>query len=121
VFRDQSIDHVPILIHRSPQIESLPSQRDEEFINMPDITQSTLFLAELSGVVGSELPAPISNRLIRDSDTAFSKEILDITETQRIPMVKPDCMTDEFWWKAMTFVAGSHARIVGDPADCAST
>jgi len=120
-FRDQNIDHIPILIDCSPQVESLPSQGDEEFINMPDITQWALVLAELSSVLESELPAPKSNRLIRDSDTAFCKEILDITKTQRIPMVKPDCMTDDFWRKAMTFVAGIHARIVEDSADCALT
>ena len=39
-FCDQNVVHIPILVDRPPQVESLSSDRDEEFINMPNITQS---------------------------------------------------------------------------------
>jgi hypothetical protein len=65
----------------------MSSVRDEEFIDIPDIVQTVLVIAELSSVIGSELLAPVSNRLIRDGDTALGKEIFDITEAELEAMV----------------------------------
>jgi hypothetical protein len=70
---DQDVNYISALICCSPQIVTLASDRDEEFINVPDIAQTALFLAELSSVLGSELLAPVSNRLIREGDSAFGQ------------------------------------------------
>ena len=49
----QNIDHVSILIHRSPQIVSLALDRDEELVNVPDVTCSPLLSSQGAGVVGA--------------------------------------------------------------------
>ena len=40
-FGDQNIDHVSILIDGPPQIEALTLDGDEEFIDVPDVAESS--------------------------------------------------------------------------------
>jgi len=70
---DQNIDHVSILIDRSPQIEVLPSDSNEEFIDVPDVAESSLFPTQSSGVGRTELQTPIPNCLARNNDASLSK------------------------------------------------
>ena len=77
----QNIDHVSILIHRSPQIVSLALDRDEELVNVPDVACSPLLSSQRAGVVGSKLLAPSPNRLIRDGDTSLGEQVFDLSKT----------------------------------------
>jgi len=52
---DQIVDHVSILIDGPPKIEALTLNRDEEFIDVPDIAESSLFPTQSSRVGRSEL------------------------------------------------------------------
>jgi hypothetical protein len=89
-FRHQNIDHIPILIYCSPQVESLPSHRDENLIDMPDIPQSALFLAELSSALRFELQTPEADSFVRDNDATLRQQIFDITEAEHESMAEPD-------------------------------
>ena len=40
--RDEDVDHISILIDCSPQVIALASDRDEKFVNVPDVAQSSL-------------------------------------------------------------------------------
>lgn len=94
---------------------------NEKFIDLPDVSHSALFLVELLGVFGSELPALMSNRLIRDGDTTLGKQIFNIREAEHKSVIQPHYLTDGFWWKALTFVTDNHSLIVIDHADFALT
>ena len=56
-----------------------------------------------------------------DDHPSFGEQILDITKTQCEPMIEPDSVTDDFRRKAVASVAGSHAPMVADHADCTLT
>ncbi len=49
---NQNIDHVSILIDGTPKIEALTLDGDEEFIDVPDVAESSLFPTQSSGVGG---------------------------------------------------------------------
>ena len=51
--RHQNIDHISTLIHRSPHVVALAPDRDEEFVNIPDVAQSPLPSSQRSSVAGS--------------------------------------------------------------------
>ncbi len=69
----KNIDHVPILIDGSPQIEVLPLDSDEEFIDVPDVAELSLLPPQISSIGRAKLPAPIPNSLVGNTDTSLSK------------------------------------------------
>jgi hypothetical protein len=76
----QNIDDIAILIHRTTQILLLAVDPDEEFVQIPGITDGSLFLFKTSGKVRSELPAPLPDGLVRNNNSAFGQKIFNITE-----------------------------------------
>ena len=76
----QNIDDITILIHGTPKIMLLPVDPDEEFVQIPGITEAALFLLKTSGIVGSEFPAPLPDGFVRNKDSAFGQKIFNITE-----------------------------------------
>jgi len=98
---NQNIDHVSILIDGPPKIEALSLEGDEEFIDVPDVAESSPFPTQSSGVGRSEFLTPVSDRFIGDKDSSLCKQVFYVTKAQGEPMVQPNGVTDEFRWKAM--------------------
>ena len=97
----KNIDYVPILIDGSPQVVTLTTDCDKEFVTMPDVPKSSLLSAQRSSIGRAKLHAPEPNRLIRDDNAALAEQVFHIAEAQREPMVEPDGMANDFRWKAM--------------------
>ena len=103
----------PLLAHRAesahqrPQILALTVDRDEDFVQKPRISESTLTSLQPPGAIGAELPAPLPNSFVRHDDAAFGQQILDIPEAQAVSVIQPDGVADDFRRKAMPKVAGS--------------
>ena len=60
----QNIDDIPVLIHSPPQVVALASDRNENFIDVPDVSEPALFPAQRSRIGRSKLDAPVSDRFI---------------------------------------------------------
>jgi hypothetical protein len=75
----QNINHITILIHGTPKILLLAVDSDEEFVQIPGITEAPLFHLKTSGIVGSEFPAPLADSFIRNNDSA-----LKFSRTERV-------------------------------------
>ena len=80
---DEDVDHIPVLIHSPPKILALTVDRHEDFVQEPCISEAPLLSLQAPRVVGTELPAPLPNRLIRHDDASFGQQILDIPETRQ--------------------------------------
>ena len=104
---DEKVNQVTVLVHGAPQILALTGDRDEDFVQQPRISESTLTSLQPPGVIGAELPAPLPNRFVRHDDAAFGQQILDIPEAQAVSVIQPDGVADDFRRKAMPKVAGS--------------
>ncbi len=98
---NQNIDHVSILIDGPPKIEVLTLDGDEEFIDVPDVAESSPFPTQSSGVGRSEFLTPVSDRFVGDKDSSLCKQVFYVSKAQGEPMVQPNGVTDNFRWKAM--------------------
>jgi hypothetical protein len=92
----QNIDDITILIHLTPKILLPAVDSDEEFVQIPGITEASLFLLKTSGIVGSEFRAPLPDGSVRNNNSAFGQKIFDITETQAEAMIDPYGVADDF-------------------------
>ena len=67
----QDVDQVPVLIDSTPKILPLTLDRHEDFVQVPSVTQSTVTSLQVGGVLRTELPTPLADRLVGDGDPAF--------------------------------------------------
>ncbi len=113
---DQDVDRIAVLIHSSPQVVALTLDRDEEFIQVPGVAQTTLPSFQGSSVSRAEFATPLPNRLVGDNDTALSQQILDVAEAEGEPVIQPHGVADNQGWKAVAVVVRLtvHRGIVPD-------
>jgi hypothetical protein len=69
---------------------------DEEFVNIPNVTQATLFPLKYSRLCRTELGAPVSDRFAGDKDSSLCKQVFYVSKAQGEPMVQPNGVTDDF-------------------------
>jgi len=105
----QNINDITILIHGTPKILLLAVDSDEEFVQIPSITEASLFLLKTSGIVGSEFPAPLANGFVRNNYSAFGQKIFHITEAQTEAMIDPYGIAEISGGKRCPAVTGSGA------------
>ena len=102
----QNINDITILIHGTPKILLLAVDSHEEFIQIPGITEASLFLLKTSGIVGSEFPAPLPYGFVRNNYSAFGQKIFNITEAQTEAMIDPYGVADDFRRETVSVVTG---------------
>ena len=102
---DQDIDHVAVLINGAPQVVSLALDADEDLVQEPDVSESTLPPVKPPSVVQAELPTPESDRLVRDGDTSLRQEILDVAEAQAEAVIEPHGVADDLDWETVSAIA----------------
>jgi hypothetical protein len=102
----QNIDDITVLIPGTPKILLLAVDSDEEFVQIPGITEASLLLLKTSGIVGPEFPAPLADGFLRNNDSAFGQKIFHITEAQTEAVIDPYGIADDFRWEAVSAVTG---------------
>jgi len=93
---NQDVDHVAVLIDGPPEILLLAIDSNEDFVQMPVVSQPTLAPLQFPNIVGTELLTPQPNRLIRHDDSPLGEQILHVSEAQAEAMVNPNRVTDDF-------------------------
>jgi len=93
-------------------------KRDKHFVDMADVTPSSLSSFELPRVLGSEFLAPLSDGFIRDGDPTFGQEFFHFTEAEAESIVEPDGVTDNFGGKTKTAVPGCFGFHAAHSAKC---
>ena len=115
---DEKVNQVTVLVHGAPQILALTVDRDEDFVQKPRISESTLTSLQPLGVIGVERPAPLPNRFVRHDDAAFGQPILDIPEAQAVSVLQPDGVADGGMSRALLKFSGgsihNYTTIVAD-------
>ena len=108
----QYVDHVTVLVHSTPEILLLAIDPHENFVQVPDIAETTLAALQLSSILGTELLTPMSNGFIGNDNAAFGEKIFHISEAHTEAIIDPDGMANDFNREAMTVVTrttGFHA------------
>jgi hypothetical protein len=105
------------LVDGSPEIVPLAPDVHEQLVQMPDVSPSTLPTSQVVSVVESELLTPLPNSLVGDDNSAFRKEILDVSEAQTESVIQPNRVTDDLGRKPVsvvkTRIAVHHQSLAG--------
>jgi hypothetical protein len=113
---DQDVQHIPVLVHRAPQVVGLASDLDEHLVQMPLVAWSGPTTAQAVGVDLPKFATPLVDGVVGDAHTAFSHHLLDITQAQREPMVQPHAVANDLHREPVTFVQrrrrGIHAPML---------
>jgi len=80
---DQDVEDVAVLVDGPPQVVMTGVDRQEHLVEVPLVAGSGLAAAQAGRVDGSELAAPLPDRLVRDYHAADQHELLDLAEAQR--------------------------------------
>ncbi|GHO73891.1 hypothetical protein KSD_16620 [Ktedonobacter sp. SOSP1-85] len=75
----KDVKHISVLIHRSPQILSLTTDRKKHLVQMPLVTTTRMTMSQCIGVRLPKFQAPLTYRFIGDDDPALGEKFLDIT------------------------------------------
>lgn len=70
---DQDIEHVPLLVHRPPQIVLFTLDRQTHFVHLPLVTRPGTAVPELIGIRLAKLAAPLADRLMGNGHPAFQE------------------------------------------------
>jgi hypothetical protein len=100
----QDSKHIPVLIHRPPQIMPYLVDRDEHFIHMPLITRPGTPATPLIGVLLAKLAAPLANGCVRDDDATDEQEFFHVPVAERKAEIQPDGVADDLTREPVVFV-----------------
>src|SRR5688572_29621922 len=101
----QDVEHVPVLIHRPPEIMPFTVDGKEHLIQVPLIAWPGTSTAQLIGVLLTELAAPLPDGFIRDDDPTSEQEFFHIPVAQAESEIQPHPMADDLGREAMILVA----------------
>ncbi len=89
------IDDLSVLIHRSPQVETLTGKLDEHFVDEERVVESGVLVPKSPRDIWAELVAQQPHRLGADLDAAFGERVLDVAVAETETMVEPDCVLND--------------------------
>ena len=61
---NKDIEYVSVLVNSTPEKLSLTVDRDEDFVQIPSVAQSTLSSLQRTSILGTELSVPLSHGFI---------------------------------------------------------
>ena len=106
---NEDTDYITVLIHGPLQVLPLSVDREEHFVQNPLITQPTFTLLQVLCVDGTKLRAPLPNGWVRNDDSSFGKQALDLSVAQTEMVIEPDAAAYYFVRKTMPEIARSAA------------
>jgi len=102
----EDIDDVSILVDRAPEVVDLSVDRDEDLVDMPDVTEPAFPALETLTKPRPNLQAPTAHGLVGDDDATLGEQILDVVEAQTESVIRPDRVADDLRRKSVSVVSG---------------
>jgi hypothetical protein len=90
-----------VLIDGSPEPVAFAADLERYFVQMPLVASLYSSSTQACSEAGSELRAPLADRLVADDDPAFGEEILNVTKAQMEPKVQPYSVSDDLGQEAL--------------------
>ena len=89
------VQHITVLIHRSPQVIALAIDAEINLIQMSLVAPTRGAAARRVGKVLAEFQTPRADRLVGDHDAARGQQFLDIAIAQGEAEIEPDGVADD--------------------------
>jgi hypothetical protein len=102
---DQHIEDLALGIHGTPEVDQATINLEIDFVQMPGRVGLRPAFAKISRDLGSKMVHPAAHRLIGDHDPTLGQQILNVTETQGEPDIKPDRQLDNLGREAVATIA----------------
>src|SRR5258708_24438079 len=106
---DPHVQDIAVLVHGSPQVMSLATDREEDLVQMPLVATTRSTTAQFIGVRLPKLQTPLPHRFIAHDDPALCQKLFNITKTERETEIQPHGMADDLRRETKTFVIGRNA------------
>ena len=87
---DQNVEHFTLGIHGAPEVDQATIDLEIDFVEMPGCMRLRPAVAKIGSYLGSKMIYPSSHRFIGNRNSAFRQQILNVTEVQGEPDIKPD-------------------------------
>jgi hypothetical protein len=101
---NQDVENCALTINGSPQVHLLAADIYENFVQVPDVERGFAAPANPAGKGWSKFQNPQTNRFVTDINTAFCKEIFDVTKAHGEAEVQPYSLPDNVGVKAVPSV-----------------
>lgn len=99
------LKNTAILVDRASQPEGPARNVHDNFIQVPEIAKARVSLSQHVGDQRSKLDCPAQDRLVRNVDATFQRQLFDRTQAQVEVHLEPDDMRDELGQKAIALIA----------------
>jgi hypothetical protein len=106
--QDDSVDRQGLLClsgRLEPSHLPLALDGHEELVQVPRVAQATLSPLELSSVLRTKLPRPLSDGLVGHDDAPLGEEVFDISDAQKESVVQPDGVADDLGREPVSVIA----------------
>ena len=100
----QDIEHIPVLIHRPPEIVPFAVDREEDFVQMPFVTRAGAPPPQLISIRLAKLAAPLADGFVRHRDTAGKQQLFDIAITEAKTAIEPNGVADDLDREAVVLI-----------------
>lgn len=98
------IEHVPMLIDRTPARVLFGIDGEEDFVQMPLVARLRPPPPQLIGILLAKFQAPLTNGFIGQHNTTGRHHLCDITIAERKAEIAPDGVADDLGREAITRV-----------------
>ena len=105
---DQDIEHIAMLIYRSPEIMGLPIDFEKDLVQMAFVATTRASSPQFVGIGLPKCEAPLPDCFIGEDNSTLCHRLFDITKTEREAKILPHSVTDNFWREAIAFVIRSN-------------
>jgi AraC-like DNA-binding protein len=113
-----------MLIDCTPEPEFLSGTFHNDLIQIPNIADAHLSASQVARDLGSELGDPTADGLVGHVDSTLEQHLLNFTQAQVEPEVKPDGVSDDLRRKTVTLEADilclhrRKLRVTRQPSNC---
>ena len=81
VFLQQNVEHLAVVVDRTPQLRTLATDLDHHLAQMPARGRRRTSAPQVGCESLAELARPASDRLVADFDPALGEQLFDIAQT----------------------------------------
>ena len=86
---DENIENEAVLVGGMPEPMLVPSDADDNLIDVPFVAPARRALTDAIGEFSAEFKAPLPDRLVRHRDAAGGQHLLHHAQAQREPKIQP--------------------------------
>ena len=100
----EDVDDFSVLIDGSQQVVLPTINLHEYFIDIEGVTETLVSAFQTSSISRPKFVTPQPDGFVADDNASLSQEIFDIPMAEIESMIKPNCILNDFRWKAVAFV-----------------